>query len=201
MVFLLAVHSPLYKRILLPPLPSKCGLQCKYCLRNLKSEVSPDCPKTPTKLYVHEFGYRPNWRTLTVLLSQKSLRKIDRLKALFYIRSTKKPSRKNVVKNCNLVFSWCANKYKVFNCKNMFCRVKTRVSECWFLILHQLSLKKGGGRKGSMPLNLRVRMQSRSLHTQSKSKMSETLNVGWRRENIELLRTFTFNPGKKASLL
>jgi hypothetical protein len=48
-----------------------------------------------------------------------------------------------------------------------------------------------------MPLNLRVRMQSRSLHTQSKSKKSKTLKVGWRRENIELLRTFTFNPGKK----
>ncbi len=86
---------------------------------------------------------------------------MDRVKALFYIRSTKKPSRKNVVKNCllvTLVFSWCANKYKVFNCNNMFCRVKTRGSECWFFILHQLSLKKVGGRKDqSLPLNLRVR--------------------------------------------
>jgi hypothetical protein len=40
-------------------------------------------------------------------------------------------------------------------------------------------------------------MQNRSLHTQSKCQKSETLKVGWRRENIELLRTFTFNPGKK----
>jgi hypothetical protein len=141
-----------------PPPPSKCGwkliLNVNIEYGNLKSENSKD------------YAHKPQWNCTfmnspsglidvhsTVRLSQKSLRKMDRLKALFYIRSTKKPSRKNVVKNCllvTLVFSWCANKYKVFNCNSMFCRVKTKVSECWVFILHQFSLKKVGGRKGSM---------------------------------------------------
>jgi hypothetical protein len=62
-VFLLAIHSYLDQRILLPTPLRKTGLKLVFNVnigyRNLKSENSQDniCPEASTKLYVHESGF------------------------------------------------------------------------------------------------------------------------------------------------
>ncbi len=54
-VFLLALHSHLYKQILLPPAISGLKLVCNENIvhGNLKSENSQDYDQKSTKLYVH----------------------------------------------------------------------------------------------------------------------------------------------------
>ncbi len=62
-VFLLAIHSHLYKRILLPPSLCKNGLNwfvmySRHCTRKPQFwELSKLCPETSTKLFVHKFGF------------------------------------------------------------------------------------------------------------------------------------------------
>ncbi len=58
--FLLAIYSHLYYQILLPPPLSKSGVKlfCKHCIWKPQAwKLSRLCPKTSTKLSVHEFGF------------------------------------------------------------------------------------------------------------------------------------------------
>jgi hypothetical protein len=74
-VFLLAIHSQLCWKILLPPPPTpldqkwfETALQCKHCKRKRQVwELSRLCPETSTKFYLHEFGFRAHMYYRTVI--------------------------------------------------------------------------------------------------------------------------------------